>query len=128
MTSHLNSHRTTDIKPEMLSVVQTGIGTPHDKYNIHGIAHARTNRKDDIFMQRRLVQNFTFILEWCQETFPACCLVHFAAFLYSNPLFFKISPAPPFNHLMELKVGSHILYGVKLGGGWWIQYGYNKDE
>ena len=29
MTSHLNSHRTTDIKPEMLSGVQTGNG-----YNI----------------------------------------------------------------------------------------------
>ena len=26
---------------------------------IRGIGHARTNRKDDIFMQRRLVQNFT---------------------------------------------------------------------
>ena len=66
MTSHLNSHGTTDIKPEMLSGVQTGNGTPHDRYNIRGIAHARTNRKDDIFMQRRLVQNFTFILEWGQ--------------------------------------------------------------
>ena len=39
MTSHLNSHRTTDIKPEMLPGVQTGNGTPHDKYNIRGIAH-----------------------------------------------------------------------------------------
>ena len=68
MTSHLNSHRTTDIKPEMLSGVQTGNGTPHAIYNIRGIAHARTNRKDDIFMQRRLVQNFTFILEWGQGT------------------------------------------------------------
>ena len=48
----------------MLSGVQTGNGTPHDKYNICGIAHAQTNRKDDIFMQRRLVQNFTFISEW----------------------------------------------------------------
>ena len=54
MTSHLNSHRTTDIKLEMLSGVQTGNGTPHDKYNIRGIAHAQTNRKDDISMQRRL--------------------------------------------------------------------------
>ena len=52
----------------MLSGVQTGNGTPHDKYNIRGIAHARTNRKDDIFMQRRLVQNFKFILEWSQGT------------------------------------------------------------
>ena len=64
MTSHLNGRRTTDIKLEMLSGVQTGNGIPHDKYNIRGIAHARTNRKDDIFMQRRLVQHFTFILEW----------------------------------------------------------------
>ena len=97
MTSHLNSHRTTDIKPEMLSGVQSGDGTPHNIYNIHGIAHAGTNRKDDIFMQRRLVQNFTFILEWTQGTClltkhtlhwaysryfsPACCLLRFAAFL-----------------------------------------------
>ena len=69
MTSHFNSHRTTDIKPEMLSGVQTGNGTPHDKYNIRGNAHARTKRKDDIFKQRRLVQNFTFLLEWGQGTF-----------------------------------------------------------
>ena len=54
MTSHLNSHRTTDINPEMLSGVQTGNGTPHDKYNIRGIVHVHTNRKDKIFMQRRL--------------------------------------------------------------------------
>ena len=39
MTSHLNSHRTTDIKPEMLSGVQTGNGTPHDKYNVRGAGH-----------------------------------------------------------------------------------------
>ena len=55
MTSHLNSQGTTDIKPEMLSGVQTENETPHDKYNIRGIAHAHTNRKDDIFMQRRLL-------------------------------------------------------------------------
>ena len=60
MTSHLNSHGTTDIKPEMLSGVQTGNGTPHDEYDIRGITHARTNRNDDIFMQRRLVQSFTY--------------------------------------------------------------------
>ena len=55
MTSHLESHGKTDIKPEMLSAVQTGNGTSHDKYIIRGIAHPRTNRKDDIFMQRQLV-------------------------------------------------------------------------
>ena len=63
MTSHCDSHTTTDIKPEMLSGVKTGNGAPRDKYNIRGIAHKRTNRKDDIFMQRRLVQSFTYILE-----------------------------------------------------------------
>ena len=54
MTSHLDSHKTTDIKPEMLSGVQTWNGTPHGKYNIRGIAHVLKNRKDDIFMQRQL--------------------------------------------------------------------------
>ena len=54
MTSHHDSHTTTDVKPEMIPAVQTGNGIPHDKYNIRGIAHARTNRKDNIFMQRRL--------------------------------------------------------------------------
>ena len=55
MTSHINSHRTTDIKPEMLSGAQAGNGTPHDKFYVRCIAHARTNRKDYIFMQRGLV-------------------------------------------------------------------------
>ena len=64
MTSHLNSHRTTDIIPEMLSGVQTGNGTPHEEYNIRGIAHVGTNRKDDIFMLRSLGQIFIRILEW----------------------------------------------------------------
>ena len=66
MTSHLDSHKTTDIKSEMISGVRTGNGTLHGKYNIRGIAQVRTNRKDDIFMQRRLVQSFTDILEWGQ--------------------------------------------------------------
>ena len=54
MTSHLDSHTTTDVKPDMLSGVQIRNGIPHDKYDVLGIAHARTNRKDNIFMQRRL--------------------------------------------------------------------------
>ena len=62
------------------------------------IAHAHTNKKDDVFMQIRLVQNSTFILKWGQGTrsfevgsrdlfideahtaldiLPACCLVRF---------------------------------------------------
>ena len=54
MTSHLDSHNTTDVKPEIIPGVETGNGIPHDRYNIRFIAHARTNSKDDIFMQRRL--------------------------------------------------------------------------
>ena len=50
MTSHLDCHTTTDVKPDMLSGIQTGNGIPHDRHNIRGIAHACTNRKDDIFM------------------------------------------------------------------------------
>ena len=36
LSSSLDSHGTTDIKPEMSSGVQTGIGTSLDKYNIRG--------------------------------------------------------------------------------------------
>ena len=49
-TSHLDSHTTNDVKPEMLSGVQTGNRIPHDEYNVRGIAHARAYIKDDIFM------------------------------------------------------------------------------
>ena len=31
----------------MLTGVQIGNGIPHERYNVRGIAHARTNRKDD---------------------------------------------------------------------------------
>ena len=54
MTSHRDSHNTTDVKPEMIPGLYAGNGIPHDEYNIRGIVHRRTNRKDDIFMQRRL--------------------------------------------------------------------------
>ena len=68
MTSHRDSHTTTDVKLGMIPGVQTGNGNPHDKYDIRGIAlaHACTNRKDKIFMQRRQGQIFTCILEWGQ--------------------------------------------------------------
>ena len=52
MTSHLDSQTTTDVNPEMIPGVQTGNGIPHDKYNIRGIAHARTNRKDNITLMK----------------------------------------------------------------------------
>ena len=64
----------------------TGNGIPHDKCNLHGIAHARTNKKDDIFMQRQLVQSFTCILEggardlYIDEAHMALDIFRFAAF------------------------------------------------
>ena len=64
ITSQLNSHGTTDIKPDMLSSAHTGKETPYDKYNLRSIAHVHTNRKDDILMQRRLGNIFICILEW----------------------------------------------------------------
>ena len=54
MTSHLDSHTTTDIKSKMIPGVLTGNGILHDIYNIYCITNAHTNRKNVIFMQRRL--------------------------------------------------------------------------
>ena len=54
MNSHRYGHTTTDVKPEMIPGGLTGNGIPHDKFDVRGIAHACTNRKDNIFMQRRL--------------------------------------------------------------------------
>ena len=88
MTSHLDSYKATDNKQEMLSGVQTGNGTPHGKYNIRSIAHALTNRKDNIFMQRQLVQNLTYIMEggardlYIDEAHMALDIFRFAAFFF----------------------------------------------
>ena len=64
MTSYLESHATTEVKPKMLSSVQNGNRIPHAEYNIRAIAHAHANRKDDIFMQQQLMQSFSNKLEW----------------------------------------------------------------
>ena len=56
MAYHLDSH---DIKLEMLAGVQTGNGIQQVEYNVRGIAHAY--RKDDFFIQRRLLLNFTYV-------------------------------------------------------------------
>ena len=63
-TSYLDSHTTNDVKLEMLSGVLTGNRILHDEYNVCGIAHARAYRKDDIFMQRELVQSFKCRRKW----------------------------------------------------------------
>ena len=61
MTSHLNRHRTTDIKMEVLSGVQTGNGIQHVEDNIRGIAHVHAYRKDDIFV---CLVSFAIFLSW----------------------------------------------------------------
>ena len=69
----------------MLSDVQNGYVIPHDIHNIRGTAHVRTNRKDNIFMQKRLVLSFSYILEWgqgtCTSTKQTQCWKYSAIFL-----------------------------------------------
>ena len=72
MTSHHDIYTTTDVKPEMIPGIQTGDGIPHDKCILRGIAHAHSNKKDDIFMQRRL---------YIDETHTALDIFRFAVFL-----------------------------------------------
>ena len=97
MTSHLDSHTTTDVKPDMLSGVQTGNGIPHDRYNIRGIAHARRNRKDNIFKQRRLGQICTCILEWGQRTCKKSRPYPAGAYT-TLVLLVNVGPIPTFKH------------------------------
>ena len=81
MTSHNDSHTTTDVKPGMIPGVQTRNGIPHDKYNRHGIAHARANSKDDIFMQRQL---------YIDEAHTALDIFRFAVFFSQTYYIFQI--------------------------------------
>ena len=80
MTSHLDSSTATDVKPEMIQAVQPGNGIPHDKYDICGIAHAGTNRKDDIFMQRQL---------YIDEAHTAMDIFQFVVFLNKHRISFN---------------------------------------
>ena len=54
MTHHLDSHSTTNPKPEILSTVLTGNRISHDGRNVRGIMHVHVCRKDNIFRQRQL--------------------------------------------------------------------------
>ena len=76
LTSHL--FITTDVKLEMILGAQIRNGIPNDRYNIRGIAHACTNRKDDIFMQRRL---------YIDEAHMALDIFRFAVFFPLRPNF-----------------------------------------
>ena len=58
-TSYLDNHTTNDVKPEMLSGVETGNRIPHDEYNVRGIPHVRAYIKDDIFMTEQYNTQFS---------------------------------------------------------------------
>ena len=69
MTSHLDSHTTTNVKSEMLSGVKTGNRIPHMIILIYtALCICVHNRKDYIFVQRWLVQSFKCIRVWGQGT------------------------------------------------------------
>ena len=112
MTVDLTSHGTTDIKSEMLSGVEPRNGTPHDKYNIRGIAHVRTNRNDDIFMQRRLVQSFTFILEFGRRT---CTLTkHTQHWTYSTLRHFILAGENVARNDCHLSLAQLVLFNCRI--------------
>ena len=69
MTSHLDSHRTTDIKLEMLSGVQTGNGIPHDQCYVPGIIGV--GQRDFYIDQAHMVLDI-FRFEVFFLTFQAC--------------------------------------------------------
>ena len=72
----------------------------HDKYDLRGIYHVRTNRKDDIFMQRRLVQSFTYILELGRGT---CTLTkHTRRWTFSALRHFLVYPLALINSVSVL--------------------------
>ena len=45
MTSHRDTHTTTDVKPEMIPGVYTRNGIPYDKYDVRGIAMCTQTEK-----------------------------------------------------------------------------------
>ena len=76
----------------MLSGVQTGNGTPHDKYNIRGIARAHKQKRRHFHAKTTSAKLYYYIgvrsrdlfideAHTVLDIFPACCLVRFAAFL-----------------------------------------------
>ena len=90
LSSSLDSHGTTDIKPEMSSGVQTGNGTSHDKYNIRGKQKRRhfyaktTSAKLYIYIEVRARDLYIDEAHTVLDIFPACCLVRFVAFFVSD--------------------------------------------
>ena len=96
MTSQVGSHGTTDIKLEMLSGAQTGNGIQH---HIHGIVHVHTYRKDNIFIQRRLLLSVAPPTQKKESNSPKICpcrisIQRFATFFKGRTKFEIIIPNP----------------------------------
>ena len=97
-TPHLDSHSTTDPKPEILSAVQTGNRISRDGRNVRGIMHVRMCKKDDICWQRRLNHSWVGGGIVFRRVYPArayttvVVLVFRSAFNFSTSIFnFTIS-------------------------------------
>ena len=89
-TPHLDSHSTTDPKPDIQSAVQTGNRISHDGRNVFGIMHLHAWRKDNIFREIQLNhsevrgERLWDLEPWCQTLFLLRCTLRFAAFLVYN--------------------------------------------
>ena len=102
MTSYLDSHRTTHIKLKMLSGVQAGNGTPHDKYNIRDIAHMRTNQKRRHFYAKTTSAKLYIYIGvgardlYIDEAHTALHIFRFAVFFFKGMAI--LHPFPHNNH------------------------------
>ena len=92
MTSHNDIYTTTDVNPEMIPGIQSGNGIPHDKCNLRGITHACSNKKDDIFIQRRL---------YIDEAHTALDILCFAVFLNKCSRYYYIDFARYCHRVLE---------------------------
>ena len=101
MTSHLNSHGTTDIEPEMLSVVQTGNGTQHYKYYLRGIALTCTKERRHFHAKTTSAKLYIYIGVGSRDLFideahTALDIFHFFPCVLPSPLCGIFSPSSTF--------------------------------
>ena len=71
----------------------------HDKYNIRGIVQTRTNRKDDIFMQRRM---------YIDEAHTALDIFRFAAFFLTDLR--DTSPIIMLRKCLSRRIGTFLMF------------------
>ena len=86
MTSHLDSHTTTDVNRKCIQVSKPDMAF-HMINMVYQALPMSAHRKDDIFMKRQLLQSFTYIgLEawdfYIDEAHTALNLFHFVVFLF----------------------------------------------